>query len=317
MQLKYLAVAAVLSVCTGVAQAASDSIFSDKDNECAAWLCLPGGWASSACNASHRAWIRRITQLDCDEDGCTPIYTPLPRFDLCVVTDKTESTINKNYNASTNLIKETAANIGKAESMYQNTDHRGAEMTYKVIYKVVVPEHNYPCTKWKCSGGHTSSSSGSCVNRKCRAATRVPERIYYTEDGRRVDYQHIEIGGREYETRPAYMYASTGVKADGKDYAEKWEELVYPKSAVNLDGDVGTEAAMDKTGMAQSTQTGKDAYLSHSGFSDEFKSQQEQSINDNYNDRVNELEQIDKQLEISIDMSTDEIKEQINKYIKD
>ena len=75
-----VALVATLSPLVNPAYAASPAIKSNRENECAIYLCLPSGFAEG-CDAAKSAYISRIT--DFNADGSRR-YTDLPDFVLCL-----------------------------------------------------------------------------------------------------------------------------------------------------------------------------------------------------------------------------------------
>lgn len=78
-KLKALTILLSLSFCT-ITYAASDGIRSSKTDECAIWVCLPGGFPASAeCSAAQAAYIARLTDFT---SGRHPVrrFSSLPNF---------------------------------------------------------------------------------------------------------------------------------------------------------------------------------------------------------------------------------------------
>lgn len=59
--------------------AMSDGIKSNKDDECALYLCVPSGFMSSECNSPKQAFIDRLTDIGWHG---SPKWTALPNFAL-------------------------------------------------------------------------------------------------------------------------------------------------------------------------------------------------------------------------------------------
>lgn len=78
-KIKSLTILLTLSLCTA-AYAASDGIRRNKTDECAIWVCLPGGFPASAeCAAAQSAYVARLTDFT---SGRHPVrrFTSLPNF---------------------------------------------------------------------------------------------------------------------------------------------------------------------------------------------------------------------------------------------
>ena len=138
-----------LAVCvfTVSSMAASDGIRKNRTNECAAWLCVPGGFPSG-CEAAHSAFIGRITDYTSGKHPKRK-YTDLPNINNCL---------------------EKAENEDKIGSP-QTT------LTYVTTIVAVVPEHK-ECTHLQNievreydseNGGYTY-----VIKKKCDAWKTVP-----------------------------------------------------------------------------------------------------------------------------------------------
>ena len=280
---------------------ASSDIYKDKDNECASWLCLPGGWVSPGCQKARKAWIKRVTAVKCNRKGCRRLYTDLPRFNLCVVTDANEGKVfSALNNPSSNALGSKYESSGvdpesgqSAAQIYASKDHEGSDMSYQVDYRVVIPEHNYPCTKWKrsthCSGNHCDT------NKTCIAVRRVPEYQYITTSDEYVNYEHIEVGWEGYEERPAHIYTRTAVKADGGLYGKRWEELIYPLELVNENPEV-----IEGPTLAENS---------------DYQDQEGSQTGTNYHEAKEQIESVDEKLNITQEMSTEEIQAEIDRVL--
>lgn len=73
MKTKYRGVQAVLTLLF-LAIGAANTVQAASDDECAIWLCLPGGFPSG-CGAAHSAMMDRLSDFK----------SPLPSFSSCVV----------------------------------------------------------------------------------------------------------------------------------------------------------------------------------------------------------------------------------------
>lgn len=83
---KLLATASLVLASFGGYFAPSSALAASQD-ECAIWICLPGGFPSG-CGAAHSAMIDRVKDLK----------SPLPSFSSCAVQDGSGSQMSYNYN---------------------------------------------------------------------------------------------------------------------------------------------------------------------------------------------------------------------------
>lgn len=116
----FLAITLSAAICLP-AFAASGGIRSNRLNECAIWLCLPGGFGEG-CGDAYNAFVGRIT--DVTSKGKRK-YTDLPDFPVCVDQDP----------------EHTASNLGDP-----------SEMTYESVYYAFIPTHR-ECRRWNSDGG--------------------------------------------------------------------------------------------------------------------------------------------------------------------
>ena len=120
MQIKFGVLTCVLSVAICLPSfASSGGIRSNRLNECAIWLCLPGGFGEG-CGDAYRAFVDRIT--DVTSKGKRK-FTDLPNFSVCVDQEPSD----------------TAASLG-------------SEMTYESISYAFIPTHK-ECRDWSSDGG--------------------------------------------------------------------------------------------------------------------------------------------------------------------
>lgn len=122
----------MLFLCSFTVNAASSGIRSNWTNECAIWLCGPGGFIPG-CEASHSAFIGRIT--DVDYKGRRR-YTSLPSFSNCDSGDTSGSLINPGA----------------------GTPSGGSKMTYQEVPIAIIPDHS-ECKKII---SHNDCHGGSC-----------------------------------------------------------------------------------------------------------------------------------------------------------
>lgn len=90
---------------TSSAFAMSDAIRRDHDNECALYMCVPGGFISDSCRVPHQRFIERLTDINW-KGGYN--YTPLPNYLFCKSDENEENTIANNAYAQVGQIAPTA-----------------------------------------------------------------------------------------------------------------------------------------------------------------------------------------------------------------
>ncbi len=127
---------------TSVASAASGGIKSNRNNECAIWLCLPGGFPGG-CGAAHAAMISRITDFAPHHKRR---YSTLPSFGNCVDDEK---------------------DLGIPGVV------QSSQMTYTETPTAVVPAHR-ECTRIET----VNDGSYDGPKRKCVAWKSVPEQRF-------------------------------------------------------------------------------------------------------------------------------------------
>ena len=135
--LKLIALSAL--VYSSASLAISSGIKSNRENECAIWLCLPTGFAGPGCSAAHRAFISRVT--DISHKGVRR-YTDIPNFGVC--------------NDDEPKLQQTV-NVTKSDIAY---------VTY---YEIKMPAYN-TATRWEWVYEEKSSFQYGCdkvENHKC------------------------------------------------------------------------------------------------------------------------------------------------------
>ncbi len=174
----------LLALTMSPAMAASDDIMSDRQNECAIWLCLPGGFGPG-CEAAHAAYIKRISAFS-GGDRPQRLYTDLPRFELCK--DDNPPGIDD-------------FNVGPE-----------SEITYKGAYEINMPSYN-TCTRW----GYRYHGQGNAqiTVKYCAAVKTTPARTFDSQQ-KHHKYQTIEVGQRNYTNGVAPSRHYTEVLVDGK-----------------------------------------------------------------------------------------------------
>lgn len=146
---------------TNSVQAASSGIRSNKTNECAIWICLPGGFPGSAeCQASQAAYIKRLTDFTSGKHPKRK-FTSLPSF-------------SDNCNDT--------AGVTTVDGQYYPNN---VQMTYEERQDAHVPAHD-ECTNIVPVYKRVRDSDGNYEKRligyRCDAWTSVPEQ--YVENTR-------------------------------------------------------------------------------------------------------------------------------------
>lgn len=187
MKKSIAALSLMLLSLSSAALAASGGIMSDRQNECAIWLCLPGGFPAG-CEAAFSAYVKRITAFT---SGKHPKrrFTDLPDFALCK--DPNPEGIND-------------FNVGP-ESV----------ITYKGAYEVHMPAYN-TCTRW----AYRYVSDGDSI-RYCAAVKTTPSRVFESDE-RYHEYRTIDVGQREYSSHYAPTHHYTDVLVDGKQVGKRY-----------------------------------------------------------------------------------------------
>lgn len=137
MKTKHVLAAASLVMASFGGLLASPSAHAASQDECAIWLCLPGGFPSG-CGAAHSAMVSRI------KDG----KSPLPAFSACSVTPPGGSQMTSNYGPAA-FIPETRTCI--RETWFSN--------------------ESSGCTKWR------TNPSRYVKGQRCRAANNDSGRM--------------------------------------------------------------------------------------------------------------------------------------------
>lgn len=179
-----VALVATLSPLVTPAYAASPAIKSNRENECAIYLCLPSGFAEG-CDAAKSAYISRIT--DFNADGSRR-YTDLPDFVLC--------------------LDETPAGLPEADLEQSTVDWRGA-------YEVTMPSTN-TCTRWATRTLSDSQSVTYC------AAIQTTPGYTFESDKAKHPYQTIDVGDTAYRQGLAPVRRFTEVLVDGSVEGQRY-----------------------------------------------------------------------------------------------
>lgn len=169
------------------AYATSGGIMSDRQSECAIWLCLPGGFPAG-CEAAFAAYTKRITAMT---GGKHPKrrFTDLPDFALCK--DPNPEGIDD-------------FNVGP-ESV----------ITYQGAYEVHMPAYN-TCTRWA-----YRNCGDNCSIRYCAAIKTTPARVFESQDPYHY-YETISVGQTEYRELRAPTKHYTDVLVDGKQVGKRY-----------------------------------------------------------------------------------------------
>lgn len=238
---------------TSSAFAMSDAIRRDHDNECALYMCVPGGFISDSCRVPHQRFIERLTDINW-KGGYN--YTPLPNYLFCKSDENEENTIVNNAYAQVGQIAPTAMQKASTIDYVWRVDAR-------------VPEHK-ECRGWTtayiCTNGKNPNkeySSRELAERKCSTNDQINyqsssnvKKIVYCSSWETIPKHFVEntlctIGyGPEYTSddddnfsygRPNYKSSST-FKYDDKHQkvdsynSPKWCDRSLATVGVTLDG---------------------------------------------------------------------------------
>lgn len=116
-----LATTVLILASFGVYLAPSPALAASQD-ECAIWICLPGGFPSG-CGAAHSAMIDRVKDMK----------NPLPSFSSCAVQDGTGSKMSHDYNY--------AALISEHKVCKQYSYHGGRDGSSRCEEWETIPTH--------------------------------------------------------------------------------------------------------------------------------------------------------------------------------
>ena len=146
-----------VSLCYG----ASQKIRSDRESECALFLCIPGGFMGSPCSKAHSSMVKRIT--DVTHKG-RHNYTAVPAFNYCKddPSPEVQATMDQlgvkesnieaiermdahipEHQECTKMVTETVCKSGYGYNKYDTAhcpDYAKTRITYCVAWKTV-PEH--------------------------------------------------------------------------------------------------------------------------------------------------------------------------------
>lgn len=146
-----------VSLCYG----ASQKIRSDRESECALFLCIPGGFMGSPCSKAHSSMVKRIT--DVTRKG-RHNYTAVPAFNYCKddPSPEVQATMDQlgvkesnieaiermdahipEHQECTQMVTETVCKSGYGYNKYDTghcPDYAKTRITYCVAWKTV-PEH--------------------------------------------------------------------------------------------------------------------------------------------------------------------------------
>ncbi len=202
MNLKRFFALSLIALYSSATLAISSGIRSNKDNECAIWLCLPTGFATDGCSSAHSAYISRIT--DVNYHG-TRKYTDLPDFKYC------EEKEPNNLQSTVNIPK--------------------SEMSYVTYYEIKMPAYN-TATRWKWIYKEESNRQYGCdkvENNRCykrlyqvvAAVSTTPARTFQSSTPTH-KYKTINIGERFYTEKTAPYSSVSEVRVDGKTVGERY-----------------------------------------------------------------------------------------------
>lgn len=171
------------------AMAADPRIMSDRQNECAIYLCLPQGFEPVDCKPALRAYIERTSKLT--RKG-KRIYTDLPDMSYCIEP----------------IPDDLAKQI---EELQQPT----SQVSYDGGYEVHMPDIN-KCTRWaskQYSANHTVTY--------CAAISTTPAYVFISKEPKH-PYETINVGDTSYTQGMAPVRQFTEVLVDGKLTGERY-----------------------------------------------------------------------------------------------
>ena len=238
MKPRIISAAVLLALSTTSAFAISDGIRRDKDNECALYLCVPGGFISDSCRVPHKRFIERITDINW-KGGYN--YTPLPNYLFCKSDENEENNIVNNAYAQVNQ--------PVPEAM-----QKAATINYVWRVDARIPEHK-ECRGWTtayvCTNGDDSTeySSRELAERKCSRSqsSNYVKKITYCSSWETIPKHFVENSGCStghgipHDGAPNY-YAHSAFKYDDKNQkvdsynTPKWCDRSLVTVGVTLDG---------------------------------------------------------------------------------
>lgn len=238
MKPRIISAAVLLALSTTSAFAISDGIRRDKDNECALYLCVPGGFISSSCHTPYKRFIERITDLTWK--GAYK-YTPIPNFALC----------KSNENEEKNLVNNAYAQVNQP---VPEALQKAATVNYVWRVDARIPEHK-ECRGWTtayvCTNGDDSTeySSRELAERKCSRSqsSNYVKKITYCSSWETIPKHFVENSGCStghgipHDGAPNY-YAYSAFKYDDKHQivdsynTPKWCDRSLVTVGVTLDG---------------------------------------------------------------------------------
>ena len=198
--LKLIALSAL--VYSSASLAISSGIKSNRENECAIWLCLPTGFAGPGCSAAHRAFISRVT--DISHKGVRR-YTDIPNFGVC---------------------KDDEPKLQSSVNVPQS------QLAYVTTYEIRMPAYN-TATRWEWVYEESSrqygcdkvDKYGKCYKRKYQvvaAVSTTPARTFESSIPIH-KYSTINIGDREYKKDLVAPYKTfSEVRVDGKIVGDRY-----------------------------------------------------------------------------------------------
>lgn len=216
-----------VSLCYG----ASQNIRSDRESECALFLCIPGGFVGSPCSKAHSSMVKRIT--DVTHHGRHK-YTAVPAYKYCKDDPPPE--------VQANLDK-----LGVKESNIQAVERMDAH----------IPEHQ-ECTQfreeWVCESGYgyNKYDTKHCPThlqkkiRYCVAWKTVPEHYVLNTQCKFNRYNDPAWDGfnsySSYYYRSEFVFDDKGQKVGSRNLPA-WCDKTTHTLGVQVDGKiVGQEA---------------------------------------------------------------------------
>lgn len=203
---------------------ASPAIRSDRESECALYLCIPGGFQGDPCGKAKQAMIKRMT--DVTYHG-TPKYTAVPAFNFC----------------KDNPPPEVQANLDKLGV-------KDSSINYVERYDSHIPQHQ-ECTQfreeWICTNPkYAETNVKKCPRedlkkiRYCVAWKTIPE--HYVNNAWCNLYRYNAMNSSYGSKSNEFIYDDKGQKIGSRN-SPAWCDRTTRTVGVQVDGKiVGQEA---------------------------------------------------------------------------
>lgn len=179
--------AVVLFSAPGAAFSANPGIMSDRNNECAIYLCLPQGFPGPSCKKPHDLFLERTTKVD---SRGVLLFSPLPHISFCQ--DK--------------IPDDLAQKVDQAQN---------STVSYETAFEVHMPAFN-KCTRWSPKNEVTEVSY-------CQAVATTPARVFESKE-KRHPYETIEVGDKQYTKHLAPTRIYVDVLVDGEIVGKRYIE---------------------------------------------------------------------------------------------